>query len=183
MQKLRALGFAAICLTLVLSIPTWAGWDPAGEHREKAAVQQAIAGFKNADSSMKLFFDKAYGYVVFPTVGKGGLIVGGAHGKGYVYEKGQLIGYASMTQVTVGAQVGGQSYREIIFFKDKPTLDDFKAGNFEFAAQASAVAVTEGASKDASYDRGAAVFTMPKGGLMAEATIGGQKFEFYPSKP
>lgn len=180
MQKTMIFGLTVFWLTMVLGIPARAGWDPARDQREKAAVQQTIARFKAADSTMQLFFDKAYGYVVFPTVGKGGFILGGAHGKGYVYEKGILMGYARMTQITVGAQVGGQSYSEMIFFKDESTLDDFKAGNFEFAAQASAVAVTEGASKDASYDRGAAVFTIPKGGLMAEATIGGQKFKFYP---
>jgi lipid-binding SYLF domain-containing protein len=180
MRKVMVYGFLTILLSLMLSISTWAGWDPARQQKEKALVQETITSFKNADSSMQLFFDKAYGYVVFPSVGKGGFIVGGAHGDGWVYEKGTFIGRASIVQVTVGAQVGGQSFREIIFFKNKASLDDFKQGNFELNAQVSAVAVTEGASKDASYDRGVAVFTMPRGGLMAEATVGGQQFKFTP---
>jgi lipid-binding SYLF domain-containing protein len=150
------------------------------EQKETAAVQETIARFKKADPRMQVFFDKAYGYVVFPSVGKGGFIIGGAHGDGWVYEKERFIGRASMMQVTVGAQIGGQSFMEIIFFKNKAALDDFKKGNFELNAQISAVAVKEGASKDASYDQGVAVFTMPRRGLMAEATVGGQKFEFTP---
>ena len=180
MRKVMVYGFLTILLSLMLSISTWAGWDPARKQKEKALVQETITSFKKADSSMQLFFDKAYGYVVFPSVGKGGFIVGGAHGDGWVYEKGTFIGRASIVQVTVGAQVGGQSFREIIFFKHKAALDNFKQGNFELNAQVSAVAVTEGASKDASYDRGVAVFTMPRKGLMAEATVGGQQFKFTP---
>jgi lipid-binding SYLF domain-containing protein len=99
-----------------------------------------------------------------------------------VYEQARHIGRASIVQITVGAQIGGQSFMEIIFFKNKAALDDFKQGNFELNAQISAVAVKEGASKDASYDHGVAVFTMPRGGLMAEASVGGQKFEFTPKQ-
>jgi len=97
-----------------------------------------------------------------------------------VYEKGRHIGRASVTQLTVGAQIGGQSYSEIIFFADKATLDVFKKGNWELSAQASAIMVKEGASKDASYDNGVAVFTMPKKGAMVEASVGGQKFKYTP---
>jgi lipid-binding SYLF domain-containing protein len=97
-----------------------------------------------------------------------------------VYEKGKPIGDTSLTQITIGFQLGGQAYSEIIFFKDKKTLDDFKNGNFELGAQASAVAVTAGASADANYEKGVAVFTMAKGGLMYEASVGGQKFSYDP---
>ena len=180
MRKVMACGLLAIWLAIVLSISAWAGWDPARKQKEKGAVQETIARFKKADASMQVFFDKAYGYVVFPSVGKGGFIVGGAHGDGWVYEQARHIGRASIVQVTVGAQIGGQSFMEIIFFKNKAALDDFKQGNFELNAQISAVAVKEGASKDASYDNGVAVFTMPRKGLMAEASVGGQKFEFTP---
>jgi len=158
----------------------WAAWDPMQEQKEKAAVEETINQFKAADPSMKVFFEKAYGYAVFPGIGKGGFIIGGGHGDGWVYEKGRHIGRASVTQLTVGAQIGGQSYSEIIFFADKATLDVFKKGNWELSAQASASAimVKEGASKDASYDNGVAVFTMPKKGAMAEASVGGQKFKY-----
>jgi lipid-binding SYLF domain-containing protein len=106
--------------------------------------------------------------------------LGGAYGKGEVYEREALIGVSSLTQLTIGFQLGGQAYSEIIFFKDKEALDDFKGGNFELGAQASAVAATAGASADASYDNGVAIFTLAKGGLMYEASIGGQKFSFEP---
>ena len=173
-------GFVTICLIVVFGISAWAGWDPMQEQKEKAAVEETITKFKGADPSMKVFFEKAYGYVVFPGVGKGGFIIGGGHGDGWVYEKGIHIGRASLTQLTVGAQIGGQSFSEIIFFQDKKTLDDFKKGNWELSAQASAIMVKEGASKDASYDNGVAVFTMPKKGAMVEASVGGQKFKYTP---
>jgi len=128
-----------------------------------------------------------------PTVGAGALIVGAAHGTGLVYEnlwisalmhdplmKGKIIGRSSLSQGTVGLQAGGQAYSEIIFFKDKAAFDSFKVGKLKLAAQASAIAVTAGASADAAYDGGVAVFTMGKGGLMLQAAIGGQKFTFEP---
>ena len=180
MRKGAIYGFVTICLIVVFGISAWAGWDPMQEQKEKAAVEETITKFKGADPSMKVFFEKAYGYVVFPGVGKGGFIIGGGHGDGWVYEKGIHIGRASLTQLTVGAQIGGQSFSEIIFFQDKKTLDDFKKGNWELSAQASAIMVKEGASKDASYDNGVAVFTMPKKGAMVEASVGGQKFKYTP---
>ena len=127
---------------------------------------------------MEKHFNEAYGYVIFPNVGKGAIGVGGAAGNGIVYEGGKEIGAAKLTQVSIGFQWGGQAYREIIFFENKAAMDDFKGNNFEFAAQASAVAVTAGASADANYEDGVMVFTMQKGGLMYEASVGGQKFKF-----
>jgi lipid-binding SYLF domain-containing protein len=159
-----------------------------------------IALFKNAGESAA-FFDSCYGYAVFPTIGKGGLIVGGAHGKGHVYEKGKYIGDTAVTQLSVGFQAGGQAYSQIIFFEDKRALDEFIKGNFEFEADASAVAITAAASgtagttgasagasggkKDAttvggSYYKGMKVFTIVKGGAMYEASLAGQKFTFEP---
>lgn len=169
---------------LTLAPATQAGWNPLA--KEKAEDQQAatseaaatIAAFKNKDPGIKVFFDKAYGYAVFPTVGKGGIGIGGAYGKGEVYERGALVGTSSLTQLTIGFQLGGQAYSEIVFFKDKATLDNFKSGNFEFSAQASAVAITAGASADADYSNGVAIFTLAKGGLMYEASVGGQKFGY-----
>lgn len=153
--------------------------------------------FKNSRQSAS-FFSKSYGYAVFPTIGKGGLVVGGAHGDGNVYERGKRIGKTSMTQLSVGLQAGGQAYSEIIFFQDKRALDRFTSGNFEFGAGVSAVAITaaagasagttgasagaSGTKKDAttrgSYHDGMAVFTIAKGGLMYEASVSGQKFSF-----
>jgi len=172
-----------LMLTLLIVLPIvfgCAGWDPNREQKEDTAVQVTIASFKKADSTMQVYFDNSYGYVVFPSVGKGGYFIGGGYGVGRVYEQGNFIGNSRIINLTVGAQIGGQSYSEIIFFKDHASLNDFKGGNFEFTAQASAVFVNEGASKDHHYNKGVAVFTMPKAGAMAEATIGGQKFIFEP---
>ena len=180
MRKSLALTLMLSILVVLPIISACAGWDPNREQKEEMAVQVTIAKFKKADSTMQIYFDNAYGYAVFPSVGKGGYFVGGGYGKGMVYEQGTIIGYSRIINLSVGAQIGGQSYSEIIFFKNKAALDDFKAGNFEFSAQASAVFVTEGASKDHHYDSGVAVFTMPKAGAMAEASIGGQKFDFEP---
>lgn len=174
MQKMLQVILAA-CLVLGTTL-TQAGWDPNLE----TAAQGTIEKFKQTDPDLQVFFDKAYGYAVFPTVGKGAIGIGGAHGTGVVFEQGKVIGRSTLTQLTIGFQFGGQTYSEIVFFEDKKTLDDFKKGNFEFSAQASAVAVKKGASKDADFDNGVAVFTLPKGGLMFEASIGGQKFSFEP---
>ena len=180
MRKAAVYSLVTIWLIGVLGVSAWAAWDPTKEQKEKAMVEETIAAFKQADSSMKVFFDKAYGYLVFPGIGKGGFIIGGGYGNGWVYEKGRHIGSATLTQLTVGAQIGGQSFREIIFFEDKKTLDDFKKGNWELSAQVSAIIVKQGASKDSSYAHGVAVFTMPRKGAMAEASVGGQKFKYTP---
>ena len=172
-----------LMLTLLIVLPIifgCAGWDPKREQKEETAVQVTIASFKKADSTMQVYFNNAYGYAVFPSVGKGGYFIGGGTGEGWVYEQGNFIGHSRVINLTVGAQIGGQSYSEIIFFKDRVSLNDFKGGNFEFTAQASAVFATEGTSKDHQYNEGVAVFTMPKAGAMVEATIGGQKFSFKP---
>ena len=155
--------------------------------------------FRHAGESSS-FFHKSYAYAVFPTVGEGGLGVGGAFGKGHVYVHGHLVGDTTMGQVSVGFQAGGKAYSQIIFFEDKRALDEFESGTFEFTAGASAIAITasagasvgtSGASAGASagekdaratgvYERGMAVFTVAKGGLMYAATIAGQKFSYTP---
>jgi lipid-binding SYLF domain-containing protein len=160
-----------------------------------------IKVFREAGESGK-FFKTSYGYAVFPTIGKGGIGIGGAHGSGRVYAEGKYVGDTSMTQITVGLQLGGQAFSQIIFFEDKRAFDEFTGGNFEFGAQASAVAITAGASAQAtttgssagasggkhdanttgSYYRGMAIFTVAKGGLMYEASVGGQKFSYTPKK-
>ncbi len=144
------------------------------------------------------FFNKSYGYAVFPTIGKGGLGIGAAHGTGHLYAHGKRLGRVTMNQLSVGFQAGGEAYSEIIFFKDKASLDEFTSGNFEFSADVGAIAIT--ASADASvgttgadagasvgkrdaatageYNKGLAVFTIAKGGLMYNATVAGQKFSY-----
>jgi lipid-binding SYLF domain-containing protein len=160
---------------------------------------ETVQLFKNAGESAQ-FFDKSYGYAVFPTVGKAGIGIGGARGEGRVYRGGAYVGDTVLTQLTIGLQLGGQAYSQVIFFKDKRAFDEFTSGNFEFGAQASAVVVTAGASagagttgtsagasggkKDATtvgeFYKGMATFVIAKGGLMFEAAVGGQKFSFKP---
>jgi lipid-binding SYLF domain-containing protein len=155
--------------------------------------------FKEAGASQH-FFDDSYGYAVFPGIGKGGFIVGGAHGNGRVYKAGAYVGDTSMTQVSVGFQIGGEAYREIIFFQDQRSFDDFTKGSYEFSGDVNAVAITAGAGasagtagasagasggqKDATtagkYYKGLAVFVIVKGGAMAQAAVGGQKFSYKP---
>jgi lipid-binding SYLF domain-containing protein len=164
-----------------------------------AGYADTIAIFKNAGAS-GTFFGNSYAYAVFPTVGSGALGVGGAYGKGRVYVNGAYTGDAILGQVSVGFQAGGKAYSQIIFFEDKRALDEFESGNFEFGADASVVAVTAGANAGAAtngansgvsagqndatthgiYQKGMAVFTVAKGGLMFSASIAGQKFTYSP---
>ena len=161
-----------------VSAPLFAAFVPDMNDRLELDVQRAIIEIKKADPGIETFFEKAAGYAVFPSVGKGGVIIGVAYGKGLVIEHDQVVGYTSMSQATVGLQLGGQKYSQFIFFRDDVALNHFKRGTFEFGAQASAVAITAGASADANYDGGVVVFTQAGGGLMFEGTIGGQKFTY-----
>jgi len=151
---------------------------------DKQLVEDAngtIQTFKQKDSKLdKKFFSTASGYAVFPNITKGGFIIGGAGGEGVLFVGGKPVGTASIGQGSIGFQLGGQAYSEIIFFENPSALSDFKNGNFQLDAQATAVAVSAGASADANYERGVAVFTMTKAGLMYEASVGGQKFTFHP---
>jgi lipid-binding SYLF domain-containing protein len=140
--------------------------------------KKAKSEFVKADTTMNKMFSSSYGYAIFPKIGKGGFIVGGSGGDGTVFEQGKEIGTAKMGQVTVGAQIGGQTYREVIFFENKDALDHFEKNKVEFSGQVSAVAVKSGAAKNAKYTDGVAVFTQSTGGLMAEASVGGQKFTY-----
>ena len=159
-------------ITLFLSYSSKAQDKIFGESKE------AKEAFIKADGSMKDRFNNSYAYVIFPSVAKAALVVGGAGAQGAVYEKDKKIGTAKMAQVNVGAQVGGQAYREVIFFENKDALDRFKDNKVEFSGQVSAVAAKSGASANAKYTEGVQVFTQEKSGLMAEASIGGQKFTF-----
>ena len=173
-----------ICLTFFIPV-AHAGWNPKKKKNvvtkeQKQKVEETIAAFKEKDPEIDVFFEEARGYSVFPSIGKGGIGIGGAHGKGVVYDRGKLIGTSKMTQLSIGLQLGAQSYSEIIFFKDKKALEDFTGGKFKFGAHVSAVALEAGASATAAYNDGVAIFTMIRGGLMYEASVGGQKFSYAP---
>lgn len=178
-------------LGLMLLLVNFSGFTYAGNYSTTIDV------FKKSPV-VQPFFKNAYGYAVFPTIGKGGIGIGGAYGKGQVYQGAKVTGIAKLFKATIGFQLGGQTFSEVIFFQDKRAYDDFTSGNFEFDAAASAVAITAGAQAkagtegtDASagaggpgahakakYRKGMAVFVHIKGGLMYEAAIGGQKFSF-----
>jgi lipid-binding SYLF domain-containing protein len=171
-MKIRHIALA-VSMAAVLSTVTARADEDLGMQSK-----QAIDAFKNTDSSLGTFFTNSAGYAVFPDVGKGGFIVGGARGKGIVYEKGNPVGRATMTQASIGAQAGGETFAEVIFFETPAALSDFKAGKFEMSADISAVAASQGASKAAQYKKGVAVFTVAKRGLMVQASVGGQKFKY-----
>jgi lipid-binding SYLF domain-containing protein len=182
---------------LLLILPFTSAW---ADKNDDAKYTETKGIFQQAGESGN-YFNHSYGYALFPTIGKGGIGIGGAHGKGRVYKNGNHVGDTSMTQLTIGFQLGGQAYSQVIFFEDKRAFDEFTGGNFEFGAQASAVAITAGASASSStagggtagasggkhdattaggYTKGMAVFTVAKGGLMYEASIGGQKYKYTP---
>jgi len=164
-------------ILLICGSPLLAGADDLSVEAERA-----IKALQSADSRLTNWFNTAAGYAVFPSVGKGGLVFGAEHGNGLVYEKGNPIGEATLTEINVGPQVGGQSFYEVIFFETSEALAIFKASDFEMSAEVSAVAAAEGASLNTKYVYGARVFTLPRTGLMAQASIGGQKFKYKPLK-
>lgn len=183
------LRFRSVALLALLLLPISAAWAD--------KYSDAIAVFKGAGESSE-FFKKSYGYAVFPSIGKGGIGVGAAHGTGHVYVGGKVVGESSMNQVSIGFQLGGQVYSQIIFFEDQRAFDEFTSGSFEFGADASAVAITAAASAGATtggssasasggahdattagaYHKGMAIFTVAKGGLMYQAAIAGQHYSY-----
>jgi len=178
-KKMRKILISVLSFAIAASATTaFAGWDADDVAEYDGKAQKALALFKEKNDKVDGYIAKAPGYVVIPTVGKGGIGIGGARGKGLLYENGAITGYVTLSQLSIGFQWGGQAYSEFIFFEDAATLANFKKGNFELNAQASAVAVTAGASADASFNDGMMIFTQDKGGLMYEAAVGGQKFKF-----
>ena len=175
---MRKLALFIAVLFFLASPAALLAFEPDTSNEMQLDVAKSILDVKKADPGIQKFFDNSAGYAVFPTVGKGGIGIGGAHGKGLVIVNDKAIGKTSLSQVTIGLQLGGQVYAQFIFFKDETALGHFQRGNYEMGAQASAVAVTAGASADADYDKGVAVFTNVGGGLMAEASVGGQKFTY-----
>jgi len=177
---MNKLSLALITLSLVFVSSFVHAWKPDSSDKLELAVAQALITAKDKDPGMEKWFKEAHGYAVFPKVGKGGIGIGGAHGKGIVIHDDKTVATTSLSQVTVGFQLGGQVYSQYILFKDETAFSNFARGNFEMGAQVSAVAVTLGASADANYDGGVAVFTIAEGGLMYEASVGGQKFKYQP---
>ena len=157
------------------------GWKPSknfnNENKANFKTIEALKKFKRI-GRLKPYFKEAAGFAVFPNITKAGLGFGGARGSGEVFEDGKVIGSTTITQLSFGFQLGGQAFSQIIFFQNKRDLDRFTDGNFEFGASASAALITEGANASVDYTNGVAVMTFSKGGLMYEASIGGQKFTF-----
>jgi lipid-binding SYLF domain-containing protein len=173
-MKLNRQGIVALALSVGCATSRADADDSIKEAKDTVQL------FKNTDPGLDNFFARATGYAVFRSVGKGGLGVGGAYGSGVLFERGKAVGKTSLMQVTIGFQLGGQAYSEIIFFQTEKALADFKGGQFALAAEASAVALSSGASANAKYQQGVAIFTSSKGGLMYEASVGGQKFSYEP---
>jgi lipid-binding SYLF domain-containing protein len=154
------------------------GWNP--ELKENA--DEALSNMIEKTPKLKVFKSKAFGYVVFPKITKAGIGIGGAAGNGIVYQNNNIVGSSKLKQASIGLQLGGQQYSEVIFFETKEAFEHFTNGNLKFDAQASAVALKEGASINMAYKNGVAVFTRTKGGLMYEASIGGQHFKYISKK-
>jgi lipid-binding SYLF domain-containing protein len=170
---------------IILAAVFTAGCSPVPNKAESkevlaAEVNEAIALFKQQDPGIQRFFDQSAGYVVIPKIFKGAFVLGGAYGKGLLYEDGRMTGYCSMSQATLGISFGGEFFREIIFFRDKADVEKFKSEEYTFSAQATAVALSAGVAAKSDYKDGMAVFVMADAGLMVDASVGGQKFNFVP---
>lgn len=177
MKKVFSLSLLLTVFTMLLA-PATVNAQEAKQERLIDDAENAKTDFTDSDKLMEHMFDQAYAYVILPNVGKGAAGIGGAAGSGIVYEKGKMIGSVKMKQLTVGLQFGGQAYREVIFFEDKATLERFKTNEFEFAAQTSAAAINAENYTDVKYNDGILVFTQKKTGLMYDASIGGQRFNY-----
>lgn len=150
------------------------GWQPELSNDAKEALDKMV----ETNSGIKSYYNDSYGYVVFPKVTKAGLVLGGAGGKGIVYENNEIVGSSTLKQASIGLQAGGQQYSEVIFFENKKAYTHFTNGKLKFGGQASAIAIKPGVSIDLAYKDGVAVFTQPAGGLMFEASLGGQHFSY-----
>ena len=172
--------FCTLFLSLIISSASHAqaGWNPELEKD----CNEAISEMEKDAPKLETYFSKAYGYAIYPKITKAGLGIGGAGGKGLVYQGSTITGESKLGQASLGLQAGGQQFSELIFFEDKAAYERFTGGKFKFGAQASAVAISEGGAAVAPYQDGVAIFTHVKGGLMYEASVGGQKFTFEPIK-
>lgn len=171
---------AALAIVAGLTGCSTAPKTPEQKRSLQAEADATIVSMTSKDASLRNFINNAYGYAVFPNIGKGGVLVGGAYGRGIVYEQGRPVGFAELNQGSVGAQIGGQTYAEMIVFENQNALSKLKSGNFDIGGEVSAVALKAGAAREARFNNGIAVFQMPKGGLMAAAAINGQKLNYQP---
>jgi len=177
--------FALRCSLVALALIALGGCSTAPtSHSDReelrSASSDALKAFYKDDNSLEAVVNKSYGYAILPSIVKGAVGVGGAYGKGAVYEQGTQVGWTDMSQATIGFQAGGQGYSELLVFQSKMALDKFKSGDFAFSGNASAVAATAGAATTAKFDNGVATFVRVNGGLMYEASLGGQKFSYSP---
>jgi lipid-binding SYLF domain-containing protein len=171
----------ALVATIVAGLLVGCATAPTSRAEQQALVAQATSTLQQMraeDPALGELVRRGYGYALFPKVTKGGLGVGGAYGRGVVYEQGRHVGYSDLSQASVGLQAGGQTFSELLVFESKDALDQFKAGQYNFAADASAVVMESGAATNASFIDGVAVIVRPIGGAMVEATLGGQKFAY-----
>ena len=178
MNKSKAISMSLLSALLALSGCATKPKTEAKREDLKESATKALAEMKSDDPSLNAFLSSSHGYVIFPHVGKAGAIVGGSYGRGIVYEKGAPIGYADISQATVGLQAGGQTFMELLAFESAKDLERFTTGKLAFAANVSAVILKSGAAEAAKYSDGVAVFVKPIGGAMVEASIGGQRFTF-----
>jgi len=185
-MKSASLGYL-LCgvLSFAIAAPACGGSQkdsntPAAVERVEG-IDDTIALFKQKDASIAQLFTSSAGYAVLPSVGKGALIVGGAHGDGEAFEGGAYAGKVSVSEVSVGAQIGGQSYAQVVFFETPAAFKRLKDNSFQFAAEVSAIGVDQGVAKNAKFKDGVATFVIPKQGLMASAAVGGQKLSFEPA--
>jgi lipid-binding SYLF domain-containing protein len=170
-----------LVLTVVVALMVSCATAPSSREDKQELVTEAATRMQQMnteDPVVGALVKRGYGYSMFPKVGKGGLVVGGAYGRGVVYEQGRHIGYSDLTQGSVGLQAGGQSFSELLVFENKAALDRFKEGKLDFAADASAVVLKSGAAVNANFVNGVAVVVSPIGGAMLEASIGGQQFTY-----
>jgi lipid-binding SYLF domain-containing protein len=173
----------SICVGLLVLVAAGCSTAPKTKGQRENLQTEAQATLKHMfelDPSLSDFLGKGHAYAVFPSVGKGGLIVGGSYGRGVVYERGKMIGYADITSASVGLQAGGQTFSEVLAFETKAVLDDFRNNRLKLAANASAVVLKTGTAGAAQFQNGVAVFVQPEKGLMAELAVGGQAFSFVP---
>ncbi len=173
---------SAMALLGAMALAGCTATAPIAEQRAQLVehADAALLTFQEVDPTLSHFINEAHGYAVFPRVTRGGLGIGGAHGRGVVYRQAQPVGWCELTQATIGVQLGGQSFSQLIFFGTADAFENFKAGSWALAANASAVAAHHGAAGAADYERGVAVFILPRGGLMFEAAVGGQRFTYEP---
>lgn len=180
----RAWGLGLAALSAAIVVGGCATSPPKTEAKRSALQEQAEATVQTMvakDPSLKPTLERAYGYAVFPTVAQGGAIVGGATGRGVAYQQGKMVGYVELNQASVGAQLGGQTFSELLVFDDAGAFANLKTDTFGFGGDASAVGVTEGAAASARFENGVAAFVMPQGGLMLNLSLNGQKLDYTPA--